>query len=184
MGLFVNKTWRTVATSRAKTQSSSNAQQLAERQNYGMLLNVFRNMAFLLVAHSTEPFRQYKKIFARRCSNVDALLGSLSADELRCAGTCLQTANCNLFNYNNSTNVSMSNCELLMTSAMDYGALLSATDWCVYSSHPLLTSGNYTYTSMHTKCPQNQLERAVVKALVSDEFCLNLQPHVHSRPPS
>ena len=181
MSILTTQNFGSLLQPAGQIQSFSNAQQLGQRQNYGMLLNVFRNMAFLLVAHSTEPFRQYKKIFARRCSNVDAILGSLSADELRCAGTCLQTANCNLFNYNNSTNVSMSNCELLMTSEMDYGALLAVTDWCIYSSHPLLTSGN---TSMHTKCPQNQLKRAVVKALVSDEFCLNLQPHVHSRPPS
>ena len=108
-----------------------------------MLCKVFRNiiLAFLLAALNTEASRLYKGILARRCSNDDALLGSLSANQLACAVACLQTANCNSFNYYHSSNSVSLNCELLMTSETDYGALLSDADWSIYSSHDLIVSG-------------------------------------------
>ena len=108
-----------------------------------MLLRISRNiiLALLLVAHKTKPFRHYKRIFARRCSNDDASLGSLSAHKLPCSVACLQTANCDSFNYyHGNTSVSL-NCELLMTSVTGYDVLTPAADWSIYSSHDLVISG-------------------------------------------
>ena len=94
--------------------------------------------------HSTELFRPYKKIAGVRFSNAQIILRSLAVEKLRCAVTCLRTADCDSFqhNNNNTSSVSSLNCELLMTSATDYDALTPAADWSIYSSHPLLTSGD------------------------------------------
>ena len=99
--------------------------------------------------HSTDLFRQYKKIAGVRFSHVQRLLRSLAAEKLRCAVTCLRTADCDSFQHNNNTSVSL-NCELLMTSAMDYDTLTPAADWSVYSSHPLLTESPLVTTSGET----------------------------------
>ena len=102
-------------------------------------------LACLLTAaavHSTELFKQYKKIAGVRFSHVQRLLRSLAAEKMRCAVTCLRTADCDSFQHNNNTSsVSRLNCELLMTSATDYDALTPAAGWSIYSSHWLLTTG-------------------------------------------
>ena len=111
-----------------------------------MLLDVLRiiNLACLLTVRSTELFRQnsYTQIAGVQFSHAYRCIRSLAARKLGCAVTCLRTAACDSFHYNNNTSsVSSLNCELLMTSVTDYAALTPAADWSVYSSHPLLTTG-------------------------------------------
>ena len=106
---------------------------------YEILRNIF--LAFLFVAPNTEALRHYKKVFDRRSSNADAFLDSLSADQSRCAVACLQTVNCDSFNYHHSSSSVSLNCELLMTSATGYDLLTPAADWSIYSSHDLVISG-------------------------------------------
>ena len=113
-----------------------------------MLLDVLRiiNLACLLTVRSTELFRQnsYTQIAGVHVqfSHAYRCIRSLAARKLGCAVTCLRNADCDSFHYNNNTSsVSLLNCELLMTSATDYAALIPAADGSVYSSHPLLTSG-------------------------------------------
>ena len=106
---------------------------------YEILRNIF--LAFLFVAPNTEALRHYKKVFDRRSSNADAFLDSLSADQSRCAVACLQTVNCDSFNYHHSSSSVSLNCELLMTSATGYDLLTPAADWSIYSSLLLAAPG-------------------------------------------
>ena len=107
-----------------------------------MFFNVLKivSLLYLLTVHGTELFRQYKQISGRRFSHVHGLISSFATNKLRCAVTCLHTANCDSFHYNNNTSSVSSNCELLMTSATDYDALTPAAGWSIYSSNPRLTS--------------------------------------------
>ena len=108
-----------------------------------MLLNVLNiiSLSFLLTAYSTALLRQYKRITGERFSHVHRrFIRSLAARKLGCAITCLQTAECDAFQYSNNTSAPL-NCELLMTSATDYDALTPAAGWSIYSSHWLLTTG-------------------------------------------
>ena len=109
-----------------------------------MMFKTIRNisLALLLVAHSTEPLLRYRKLIGRRCNNAGSVINSVSAaTDLRCAEACQETTDCNSFNYNTNSAASTSNCELLMTSAVDYDALSSDASWNAYSSSPLLVSG-------------------------------------------
>ena len=96
-----------------------------------------------MLTYSAESFRHFRVIANRRCSNAERLVSSVSAQtDLQCVEACQQTVDCDAFNYNKNTSVVL-NCELLMTSEADYGALTPADDWSVYSSHSLLTSGTW-----------------------------------------
>ena len=109
-----------------------------------MFFNVLKivSLLCLLTVHGTELFRQYKQISGTRFSHVHGLISSFATNKLRCAVTCLHTANCDSFHYNNNTSsVSLLNCELLMTSATDYDALTPAADWSIYSSLLLAAPG-------------------------------------------
>ena len=106
------------------------------------MLKIISLVFLLTVHHNTAQFRIYKQLSGERFSHDQHLIRSLAAAKLRCAVTCQQTTSCDSFHYNNNTSsVSLLNCELLMTSATDYAALTPAADWSVYSSQPLLTSG-------------------------------------------
>ena len=98
-------------------------------------------LACLLTVHGTERFRLFKRIAGERFSHVHRFIRSLTAEESSCAATCLRTADCDSFHYNNNRTSVAVNCELLMTSVTDYDALTPAADWSVYSSHPMLMPG-------------------------------------------
>ena len=100
-------------------------------------------LLLFMLTYSAESFRRFRVVNKRRCSNAERLVSGLSAhSDLHCTEACQQTADCDAFNYNKNTSVVL-NCELLMTSEADYGALTPADDWSVYSSHSLLTSGTW-----------------------------------------
>ena len=100
----------------------------------------------LITVNSAEQFRKFKQIDGVRLTNAHRFIRSLAAEESSCASICLRTADCDSFHYNNNTSsVSLLNCELLMTSATDYDALTPAADWSVYSSLLLMISGEASY---------------------------------------